>query len=146
MSLTKTLAIIKPGAVKRGFATTALGLIDHFGIFRILGQRFSQFSTGEADLFYQEHKGKSFYDGLVRHTASGPCIVLILEGPDAVARWRDLIGGSDPKKAFPGTVRASYLSHYPNANIEMPDNAVHGSDSNEAAAREIDFVMQFGLI
>ena len=124
----RTLGIIKPDAVKKRVIGRILARIEEEG-FLIAGLRLHRLSADEAKGFYIVHKDKPFYGELVEFMASGPCVLLLLERDDAIARWRQVMGATDPAKALPGTLRHEY-----GFNIER--NAVHGSDAPETAEWE----------
>lgn len=131
MALEQTLSIIKPDAV----AKNVIGAIyDRFekGGLRIVAARMMQLTTAQARDFYAVHKERPFYSDLVAFMTSGPVMVQVLEGENAVARNREIMGATNPADAAPGTIRADFA-----ANIE--ENAVHGSDSLDNARTEIDF-------
>jgi nucleoside-diphosphate kinase len=127
----KTLGIIKPDAVKKRVIGKILARIEEEG-FTILGLRLHHLTQDEAKAFYIVHKDKSFYRELVEFMASGPCVLLFLERDDAISRWREVMGATDPAKAKPGTLRREF-----GFNIER--NAVHGSDAAETAEWETAF-------
>lgn len=126
-----TLAIIKPDAVRTGKAGSILAIINEKG-FEISAIRMLKLTTGQAESFYEIHKGKPFYDSLVEFMSSGPVIAMILTYPNAVEEFRTLIGATDPAKAETGTIRKLFA-----VSVQM--NAIHGSDSVENAHREADF-------
>ena len=127
----RTLAIIKPDAVSRNAVGEIVGRYEKKG-FRIVGMKRIRMSKSEAEGFYHVHKSRPFFDSLTEFMASGPVVVLALEGDDVIKRHRDLMGATDPKKADPGTLRRDF-----GADIEH--NAVHGSDSAETARFEIGY-------
>ncbi|OGK96474.1 MAG: nucleoside-diphosphate kinase [Candidatus Rokubacteria bacterium RIFCSPHIGHO2_12_FULL_73_22] len=127
----RTLAIIKPDAVAKGVAGQILGRIEQGG-FTILAAKLIHMSREQAAGFYIVHKARPFYASLCAFMTEGPCLPLVLEGDEAIQRWRDLMGATDPAKAAPGTIRRDFA-----ASIEA--NAVHGSDSPESAAFEIPY-------
>jgi len=102
------------------------------GGFRIVGMKMRRLSEREAQAFYAVHKEKGFYTGLVKFMTEGPAFVMVLEAPDAIRKWRDLMGATNPEKAADGTIRKRFAE-----NIER--NCVHGSDAPETAAIEIPF-------
>jgi nucleoside-diphosphate kinase len=126
-----TLAIIKPDAVASGKAGKVLAQLEQAG-FKVRGARMVQLSTRQAEAFYAVHKERPFFRPLVTFMTSGPCIPLALEREGAVAKLREVIGATDPKDAAPGTVRALYAE-------SKEKNAIHASDSDENAKREIGF-------
>jgi len=131
MSEDITFSIIKPDAVGRGDAGRILSRISEAG-FRIAALKMLHMTRSQAEGFYEVHRGRPFYEGLVEFMSSGPVIVTVLSHPNAVDEFRNLIGTTDPAKAAPGTVRADF-----GTDVRM--NAVHGSDSPENAHREASF-------
>lgn len=127
----RTLAIIKPDAVSRGLAGDIIKRIESSGL-KIRAMRLIHLSRGAAERFYEVHKERPFYKSLCDYMTSGPVLVMMLEGDRAIARWRELMGATDPAKANPGTIRKDL-----GQNIEQ--NAVHGSDAPETAAHETAF-------
>jgi nucleoside-diphosphate kinase len=127
----RTLAIIKPDALKKGAAGDIISRWERAG-FKIIAMKMLHLSRKEAEEFYIVHKGKPFYSRLTRFMSEGPCIVLVLEGQDVIERNRRLMGATDPKKARQGTIRKKH-----GTSIER--NAVHGSDGPETAAWEISY-------
>src|SRR5215210_1703122 len=126
-----TFAIIKPDAVKSGYAGRILQRIESEG-FQIRAMRMVNLSAREAEGFYAVHRERPFFGSLTKFMASGPAIVLALEAPDAIRRWRTLMGATDPAKADAGTLRQEF-----GASIE--NNATHGSDAPETAAFELGY-------
>ena len=131
MAGTRTLAIIKPDAVASGKSGAILAHLEREG-FVVRAARLTRLSRAQAGAFYDVHRGRPFYDELVSFMTSGPCLPMALERADAVARYREVIGATDPKEAAEGTIRRLYAE-------SKGRNAVHGSDSDENAAREIAF-------
>ena len=131
MATEQTLSIIKPDAVARDLIGAIYSRFEQAGM-RIVAARMLHLTRDRAEDFYAVHRGRSFFDELVDFMISGPAMVQILEGEDAVARNRDVMGATNPAQAAPGTVRADFAS-------EITENAVHGSDSPETAAAEIAF-------
>lgn len=131
MAVERTLSIIKPDAVDKNIIGEIYGRFEKAGL-KIVAARMLRLTRVKAKEFYAVHKGKPFYDGLVKFMSSGPIMVQVLEGEDAIAKHREVIGSTDPKKAAPGTIRADF------AEI-VERNAVHGSDSPDSAAEEIAF-------
>jgi nucleoside-diphosphate kinase len=127
----RTLAIIKPDAVAARHAGRILARIEEEG-FHIRAIEMRRLSPVEAEGFYAVHRERPFFASLTGFMSSGPCIVLALEAPDAIRRWRTLMGATDPAKADPGTIRREFAS-----SIER--NATHGSDGPETAAFEIGY-------
>ena len=126
-----TFAIIKPDAVKSGYAGRILQRIEQDG-FTIRAMRMVNLSQREAEGFYAVHRERPFFGSLTKFMASGPAIVMALEAPDAIKKWRTLMGATDPAKADAGTLRKEF-----GASIE--NNATHGSDAPETAAYEIGY-------
>ena len=129
--LQRTLAIVKPDGVSKGVAGQVIARIEKEG-FRIVAMRLHHLSRAEAEGFYAVHTERPFFKDLVAFMISGPVLVQVLEGNNAVAKNRELMGATDPKKADRGTIRADFA-----ASIDA--NAVHGSDAAETAAVEIAF-------
>jgi nucleoside-diphosphate kinase len=127
----QTLAIIKPDAVASGKAGRILTHLQDAG-FTVRAMRMSRLSPAEAEAFYAVHRGRPFYASLCTFMTSGPCVPLLLERADAVAHLRAVIGATDPAEAAPGTVRKLYAE-------SKERNAIHASDSDENAVREIGF-------
>lgn len=125
----RTLAIVKPDAVAAGNTGNIIGLIEKNG-FRILAMRVQQLRRAEAEGFYAVHKGKGFFDELIEFMTEGPVVLLALEREDAVAKWREVMGATDPAKAADGTIRKLY-------GTNIGRNASHGSDSAENAEIEV---------
>ena len=131
MTTEKTFAIIKPDAVAKGVAGQILARIEQAG-FTVRGLRLTHLSKREAEGFYAVHRARPFFDSLTEFMSSGPCIVMCLEAPDAIKKWRTLMGATDPAKADAGTLRKEF-----GASIE--NNATHGSDAPDTAAFEIGY-------
>jgi nucleoside-diphosphate kinase len=131
MALERTLGIIKPDAVAAGHTGAILTLIEQNG-FRIIGMKMRRLSQREAEAFYEIHKARPFFPGLVKFMTEGPVLLLALEGGNAVAKWREVMGTTNPANAADGTIRKRFAE-----NIER--NCVHGSDALETAAQELPF-------
>ncbi len=131
MAGNRTLAIIKPDAIASGKSGAILAHLQREG-FTVRAARLLRLTTAQAGAFYEVHRGRPFYDELVSFMTSGPCLPLALERADAVAHYRAVIGATDPAEAAEGTVRRLFAE-------SKGRNAVHGSDSDENAAREIAF-------
>ncbi len=131
MNGTKTLTIIKPGAVSNEYTGPILEKINAAG-FHIAAMRLFKLTRTQAENFYSIHRERPFYNSLVEFMTSGPVVVAILEKENAVEDYRKLIGATDPSKAEEGTIRKLYAE-------SIESNAVHGSDSNENAIIECDF-------
>ena len=127
----RTFAIIKPDAVERKLAGQILARIEAAG-FTLRALRLQHLSKREAEGFYAVHRERPFFGALTDFMSSGPCIVMALEAPDAIRKWRDLMGATDPAKAAEGTLRQAFGS-----SIER--NATHGSDAPETAAFELGY-------
>lgn len=127
----RTLSIVKPDAVAKGVGGEILGRIEASGL-RIIALKMLQLTERQARGFYAVHKERPFYASLVEFMTSGPVIVSVLEGEDAIARYRKLMGATNPEEAEAGTIRADFAT-----NIER--NAVHGSDAPETAHVEIAY-------
>jgi nucleoside-diphosphate kinase len=126
-----TFAIIKPDAVKAGFTGKIIQRIEEAG-FRIRGMQLRNLSQRDAEGFYAVHRERPFFASLTAFMSSGPVVVLALEAPDAIKKWRTLMGATDPAKADAGTLRKDF-----GASIET--NATHGSDAPETAAFELGY-------
>ncbi|MBK6703153.1 MAG: nucleoside-diphosphate kinase [Caulobacteraceae bacterium] len=131
MATERTLSIIKPDATKRNLTGAINAVIEKSGL-RIIAQKRIWLSEGQAQGFYAVHKERPFFNDLVSFMISGPVVVQALEGDNAVAKYRDVMGATNPANAAPGTIRKEFAE-----SIEA--NSVHGSDSAENAAREIEF-------
>ncbi len=131
MAVERTLSIIKPDATRRNLTGKINAILEENGL-RIVAQKRIWMSRAHAKEFYKVHAERPFYTSLVDFMCSGPVVVQVLEGENAVAKNRELMGATDPAKAAPGTIRALFAE-----SIEA--NSVHGSDSAENAAREIAF-------
>jgi len=125
----RTLAILKPDAVQKKYIGQIITKITESG-FKIKAMKMIQLSKNSAEGFYEVHKERAFYRELVDYMTSGPCIPIALEKDNAVADFRKLIGATDPAEAEEGTIRKLYAAN-------KAENAVHGSDSDENAAKEI---------
>ena len=131
MALERTLSIVKPDGVAGNLIGEVYRRFESQGL-RIVAARMLRLSQQQAELFYEVHRERPFYKDLVRYMTSGPVIAQVLEGDNAVARHREIMGATDPKKAAAGTIRADLAK-----SIEQ--NVVHGSDATDTAAREIAF-------
>jgi nucleoside-diphosphate kinase len=125
----RTFSIIKPDATRRNLTGKINAVIEDGGL-RIVAQRRLRLGREQAERFYDVHRGKPFYDELVTFMTSGPVVVQVLEGEDAVARYREVMGATNPANAAPGTIRQLFAESF-------TGNSVHGSDSPENAAIEI---------
>ena len=131
MAIERTLSIIKPDAVAKNVIGKIVSRFEAAGL-KIVAAKLVQLSRAEAEQFYAVHKERPFFKDLVEFMISGPVFVQVLEGEDAIAKNRDLMGATDPKKAAAGTIRADFAD-------SIDANAVHGSDAPETAAVEIAF-------
>jgi nucleoside-diphosphate kinase len=131
MAIERTLSIIKPDAVAKNAIGAILSRFEKAGL-KIVAARMMHLSRAEAEAFYGVHKARPFFKDLVDFMVSGPILVSVLEGEGAIARNRELMGATDPKKAAPGTIRADFAD-------SIDANAVHGSDAADTARGEIAF-------
>ncbi len=131
MALERTFGMIKPDAVKNGHLGAILSLVEQNG-FRVVGLKTHRISKREAEAFYEVHKERPFFGGLVGFMTEGPAVVMVLEREGAVAKWREVMGATNPANAAEGTIRKKFAE-----SIER--NSVHGSDAAETAAIEIPF-------
>lgn len=131
MAQEQTLSIIKPDAVKKNHIGAIISRFEKGGL-RIAAARMVHLTKAQAESFYAVHKERPFYKDLVNFISSGPVVVMVLEGPNAILKNRELMGATDPKKAAPGTIRADFAA-------SIDENAVHGSDAPETAKAEIEF-------
>jgi nucleoside-diphosphate kinase len=129
MASERTLSIIKPDATRRNLTGAINTKIEAAGL-RIIAQKRAKWKKKDAEAFYKIHRERPFYRDLVKFMISGPIIIQVLEGEDAVAKYRDVMGATNPVNAAPGTIRAEFAE-----SIEA--NSVHGSDSPENARKEI---------
>ncbi len=131
MSTERTLSIIKPDAVAKNVIGQIYARFEGAGL-KIVASRMAQLSRAEAEAFYAVHSARPFFKDLVGFMISGPVVVSVLEGDDAIAKHRQLMGATDPKKADEGTIRADFAD-------SIDANAVHGSDGADTAATEVAF-------
>ena len=131
MASERTLSIIKPDAVAKNVIGQILARFEGAGL-KIAAARMMHLSRAQAEAFYAVHKARPFFNDLVGFMISGPVMVQVLEGPNAIARHRELMGATDPKKAEKGTIRADFAD-------SIDANAVHGSDGAETAGAEVAF-------
>jgi nucleoside-diphosphate kinase len=131
MAVERTLSIVKPDGVQKNVIGEVCRRFEQAGL-RVVAARMRRLTQAEAEGFYAVHRERPFFRDLVSYMTSGPVVVQVLEGENAVAKNRDIMGATDPKKAAPGTIRADLAT-----SIEQ--NVVHGSDSLENAAREIGY-------
>ncbi|ADU37891.1 MULTISPECIES: nucleoside-diphosphate kinase [Comamonadaceae] len=131
MAIERTLSIIKPDAVAKNVIGKIVSRFEAAGL-KIVAAKLVHLSRNEAEQFYSVHKERPFFKDLVEFMISGPVFVQVLEGENAIAKNRDLMGATDPKKAAAGTIRADFAD-------SIDANAVHGSDAPETAANEVSF-------
>jgi nucleoside-diphosphate kinase len=127
----RTLSIIKPDAVAKNQIGAILSMLESAGL-RVAAARFLRLSKQDAERFYAVHRKRPFFESLTSFMSEGPILVMALEGPNAIAKNREVMGATDPAKATPGTIRKAF-----GTNVER--NAVHGSDAAETARQEIAF-------
>lgn len=125
----RTYIMVKPDGVRRGLTAEVIGRIERKG-FKIVALKKMMIGQNLAETHYGEHKGKPFFDGLVRFITSGPVVAMVVEGPQAIAEMRRLMGATRPWEAAPGTIRADFAT-------TVDENIIHGSDGPESAEREI---------
>lgn len=128
----KTLAIIKPDGVTRNLTGTVLHRMEKAGL-KILAMKMIRMTKEQARGFYRVHEGKPFYESVTDFMSSGPCVVLVLEGEDAIGRYRDLMGATNHQEAAEGTIRRDFAT-------DIEQNVVHGSDGRETAEFEINYL------
>jgi nucleoside-diphosphate kinase len=131
MALERTLSIVKPDGVARNLIGEVYRRFETQGL-KVIAARMLRLSREQAELFYEVHRERPFYKDLVRYITSGPVMAQVLEGENAVARNREIMGATDPKKAAAGSIRADLAQ-------SIESNVVHGSDAADTAAREIGF-------
>lgn len=129
MGIERSLVFVKPDGVARGLASKILARFERRG-FRLVGLKLVQVSKDLAEKHYAIHQGKPFYDGLVKYVQSGPVVAAVVEGEDAIAQCRAMMGATDPRKGRPGEIRFDFSQ-------EIGRNLVHGSDGPETAKAEI---------
>lgn len=130
-TMERTLSIVKPDAIIRNITGKVNAMIEDAGL-RIVAQKRIHLTAAQAEEFYAEHKERTFFTNLVEFMTSAPVIVQVLEAEDAVVRYRKVMGATNPAVAEEGTIRKTFA-------LSVSENTVHGSDSLESAAREIDF-------
>ncbi|RYY80018.1 MAG: nucleoside-diphosphate kinase [Moraxellaceae bacterium] len=131
MAIERTLSIVKPDAVSKNHIGDIFSRFEKAGL-KIIATKMKQLSQADAEGFYAEHKERGFFADLVSFMTSGPVVVSVLEGENAVLAHRDILGATNPKDAAPGTIRADFAS-------SIDENAAHGSDSTTSATREIGY-------
>lgn len=134
MTVERTLSIIKPDAVAKNVIGEILARFEHAGL-NVVAAKMQHLSREQAEGFYAEHKERPFFGDLVAFMISGPVVVQVLEGENAIAKNRDLMGATNPQEAEAGTIRADFAQ-------SIDANAVHGSDSPTSAAREVSYFFQ----
>ncbi|MBL0175551.1 MAG: nucleoside-diphosphate kinase [Ignavibacteria bacterium] len=127
----RTLAIVKPDGVASGLIGEVVKRIEQEGL-RIVAMRMEHLTRSKAEGFYYVHRSRPFFNSLVEFMTSGPCVLMVLDGPEAIPRWRALMGATDPQKAAPGTIRRDMAT-----GIER--NVVHGSDAPDTASYEVNY-------
>lgn len=136
MATERTFAMVKPDGVRRGLVGTVVARLEAKG-FRIVGMKLLQIPREMAERHYSEHEGKPFYQGLVDFITSGPVVAMVVEGENAIAEWRKMMGATNPKDAVPGTIRGDFAS-------TIDENVAHGSDAPATAEREIGIFFREG--
>jgi nucleoside-diphosphate kinase len=131
MTMERTLSIIKPDAVAKNAIGQICARLEAAGL-TIVAARMVHLSRERAEAFYAVHRERSFFAELVEFMTSGPCMVQVLEGEDAIAKNREVMGATNPAEAAPGTIRADFA-------VEVTENAVHGSDGPDTAKNEVEF-------
>lgn len=134
MAAERTLAIIKPDAMTKGVIGQFINRIEENGL-KVVAMRMQQLTKDKAEGFYAVHKDKPFFGDLVKFMTSGPVVVMCLEGKDAIAKWRTVMGATDPAKAAEGTIRADF-------GTDIQCNASHGSDAPETAKFEVAYFFE----
>jgi nucleoside-diphosphate kinase len=127
----RTFAIIKPDAVRKGVVGRILARVEEAG-FKVRAMRLIHMSKAEAEGFYHVHRERPFFGGLTDFMSSGPSVVMCLEAPDAIRKWRDLMGATDPAQAVDGTLRKEF-------GASIDNNATHGSDAPDTATFELGY-------
>jgi len=136
MATERTFAMVKPDGVRRGLVGTVVARLEAKG-FRIVGMKLLQIPSDMAERHYGEHEGKPFYQGLVDFITSGPVVAMVVEGENAIAEWRKMMGATNPTDAVPGTIRGDFAS-------TIDENVAHGSDAPATAEREIGIFFREG--
>ena len=129
MAIERTFSIIKPDATRRNMTGAINAVIEKAGL-RIIAQKRVRWTKEQAEKFYEEHKARPFYGELTSFMTSGPVVVQVLEGENAIAKYREVMGATDPAEAVDGSIRKLFA-------VSKGENSTHGSDSSAAAAREI---------
>lgn len=131
MTKERTLSIIKPDGTRKNYIGNVISRFEKSGL-RVAAAKMLHLTQDQAQGFYAVHKGRPFYNDLVSYMTSGPVLIMVLEGPNAIEKNREIMGATDPKKAAPGTIRADLAT-------TIDENVVHGSDAKETALTEIAF-------
>lgn len=131
MAIEYTLSIIKPDATERNLIGKIISYLENAGL-ELVAQKMIKLTKEQAEDFYAEHKARPFYDGLVKYMSSGPVVVQVLKGENAVAKNREIMGATNPANADAGTIRKDFA-------VDIEANSIHGSDSLDSAKREISF-------
>ena len=131
MAIERTLALVKPDAVKRNLIGKIISRIESGGL-RLVAARMIRMTKEEAKRFYEVHKGSPFYEDLTDYMSSGPILAMALEGEEAISKWRDLMGATNPVDAADDTIRKDF-------GLNVEKNSTHGSDAPETAATELNF-------
>jgi len=134
----RTLVLIKPDGVARGLVGEVLARIERKGL-RIVALELRTIDRATAEAHYAEHAAKPFFADLVDFITSGPLVAAVVEGPDAIAAWRTMMGATNPLDSAPGTIRGDFA-------LELSENIVHGSDSKASAKRELALFFPDGLV
>lgn len=129
MAIERTFSILKPDATRRNLTGAINAVIEKAGL-RIVAQKRVRMTREQAETFYAVHKSRPFFGDLIESMTSGPAVVQVLEGENAIARYREILGATDPAQAAPGTIRKEFA-------LSLRENSAHGSDSPETAAIEI---------
>ena len=131
MAVERTLSIVKPDATRRNLTGAIVDRFERAGL-RIVAQKRMRLTRAQAEAFYAVHKARPFFNGLVEFMTSGPVVVQVLEGENAILKYREVMGATNPEKAVAGTIRKEFA-------LNMGENSVHGSDAPETAAQEIKY-------
>jgi nucleoside-diphosphate kinase len=131
MMIERTFSIVKPDAVKRNLQGAILKMIQDAGL-KIVAMKMIHMTREQAEGFYAVHKERPFFDSLVDYMCSGPCVVSVLEGENAIAKYREVMGATNPAEAAEGTIRKTFA-------LDIEKNSCHGSDAPETAAQEIPY-------
>jgi nucleoside-diphosphate kinase len=131
MMIERTFSIVKPDAVERGLQGAILKMIQDAGL-KIVAMKMIHMTREQAEGFYAVHKERPFFDSLVDYMCSGPCVVSVLEGENAIAKYREVMGATNPAEAAEGTIRKTFA-------LDIEKNSCHGSDAPETAAQEIPY-------